>query len=567
MAGRLAGVRSILVDPIHPEEEPWWTRMKRWPERVLLARTSVGRHDSPCKPDENRGRYQFGEARDLVALGHSDLPPSRIVVCAICVGYTSKRGFASPISPTTGTSENANAKLARFYAAAGRMPRRRLSVSVRPRRCSGPNAARLFSTAFAPRSEGSMTSPWTIWRRCATVRWPTRRSAKRSTTSSASLCWTRAKRCRWRTGRANSKRPAATFRSSCSIIRSIRWPPARNRCLANLLIERGQILTEQARQPEKSAEERDRLLDQARELLPGCAEGVRRSSTPSSTRLRRRLERLDPNDAETIQRRNQVRSEIILTRLALAKMLYEIAFTYEPDSYRREGFSSGRRRPSSTSTTESTNNGSAAAFSALKRPAATRKLGDYAKATAILDELAALRSSDDEGFRHIRTAATELALQTYLLPQVKKYKEAWAVLRKVGEQRRAAGRAGQRSDGRQVSRRPGRVGARPIARQERRRPGEARAEYLKTRQGLAVVGGKFSRRVSAEGPAAVCRSAVDRRPGACRNAEGFRRRLRPRQARLGAAARRRLETRTGRAVAGRGAGVLPFRLGARAAAT
>ena len=26
MAGRLAGVRSILVDPIHPEEEPWWTR-------------------------------------------------------------------------------------------------------------------------------------------------------------------------------------------------------------------------------------------------------------------------------------------------------------------------------------------------------------------------------------------------------------------------------------------------------------------------------------------------------------------------------------------------------------
>jgi uncharacterized protein len=38
MAGRLAGVRTILVDPIHPEEEPWFTRMKRWPERVVLAR-------------------------------------------------------------------------------------------------------------------------------------------------------------------------------------------------------------------------------------------------------------------------------------------------------------------------------------------------------------------------------------------------------------------------------------------------------------------------------------------------------------------------------------------------
>jgi HAD superfamily phosphatase (TIGR01668 family) len=38
MAGRLAGVRTILVDPIHPEEEPWFTRMKRVPERLVLAR-------------------------------------------------------------------------------------------------------------------------------------------------------------------------------------------------------------------------------------------------------------------------------------------------------------------------------------------------------------------------------------------------------------------------------------------------------------------------------------------------------------------------------------------------
>lgn len=38
MAGRLAGIRSILVEPIHPEEEPWYTRLKRWPERLVLAR-------------------------------------------------------------------------------------------------------------------------------------------------------------------------------------------------------------------------------------------------------------------------------------------------------------------------------------------------------------------------------------------------------------------------------------------------------------------------------------------------------------------------------------------------
>jgi HAD superfamily phosphatase (TIGR01668 family) len=41
MAGRLAGIRTILVKPMHPEEEPWFTRLKRWPERVLLRR--IGR--------------------------------------------------------------------------------------------------------------------------------------------------------------------------------------------------------------------------------------------------------------------------------------------------------------------------------------------------------------------------------------------------------------------------------------------------------------------------------------------------------------------------------------------
>jgi len=36
MAGRLAGLTSILVEPLHPEEEPWFTRLKRRPERLLL---------------------------------------------------------------------------------------------------------------------------------------------------------------------------------------------------------------------------------------------------------------------------------------------------------------------------------------------------------------------------------------------------------------------------------------------------------------------------------------------------------------------------------------------------
>ncbi len=42
LAARLAGLTSILVRPIHPEEEPWFTRLKRGPERCLLRRMNVG---------------------------------------------------------------------------------------------------------------------------------------------------------------------------------------------------------------------------------------------------------------------------------------------------------------------------------------------------------------------------------------------------------------------------------------------------------------------------------------------------------------------------------------------
>ncbi|MGO9107840.1 MAG: YqeG family HAD IIIA-type phosphatase [Thermoguttaceae bacterium] len=38
MAGRLAGLTTFLVEPIHPEDEPWFTRLKRRPERWLLPK-------------------------------------------------------------------------------------------------------------------------------------------------------------------------------------------------------------------------------------------------------------------------------------------------------------------------------------------------------------------------------------------------------------------------------------------------------------------------------------------------------------------------------------------------
>jgi predicted HAD superfamily phosphohydrolase YqeG len=44
LAGRWAGVKCILVRPLHPEEEPWFTRIKRTPERLWLRWLSRKNH-------------------------------------------------------------------------------------------------------------------------------------------------------------------------------------------------------------------------------------------------------------------------------------------------------------------------------------------------------------------------------------------------------------------------------------------------------------------------------------------------------------------------------------------
>jgi len=53
LAGRLAGLKTVLVRPIHPEDEPWFTRLKRGPERFLLRRFAV-EVESAAQPARSR---------------------------------------------------------------------------------------------------------------------------------------------------------------------------------------------------------------------------------------------------------------------------------------------------------------------------------------------------------------------------------------------------------------------------------------------------------------------------------------------------------------------------------
>lgn len=50
LAGNLAGLTTILVTPIHPEEEPWFTRLKRPLEKFVLRFDRRTRSEKEVQP-------------------------------------------------------------------------------------------------------------------------------------------------------------------------------------------------------------------------------------------------------------------------------------------------------------------------------------------------------------------------------------------------------------------------------------------------------------------------------------------------------------------------------------
>ncbi|MFZ1936834.1 MAG: hypothetical protein WCB27_22345 [Thermoguttaceae bacterium] len=197
-----------------------------------------------------------------------------------------------------------------------------------------------------------------------------------------------------------------------------------NRQLGGVLIEQGKLERELARQSGKMPDERDRLLEQARGLFADAQKALAVVDAQLN-KTQKSFGKLDPSDAAAVQRRNQVRGEIILTRLALAKTLYEIAATYEPDSNRRRVALEDAAAKFGEYYWKYEQWLGGCVFR-LEEARCYQELGDYAKAMPILDQLGSLRSDEEQGFRQIRTAATKLALQSLLAPQMKKYKDAWA---------------------------------------------------------------------------------------------------------------------------------------------
>jgi cellulose synthase operon protein C len=194
------------------------------------------------------------------------------------------------------------------------------------------------------------------------------------------------------------------------------------RYLATILIEQAQVKTQRSRQAELSAVEKQRLLDDARSLLQEAQQSLSALDTQIGKRLKG-YKSVKKEDVTAIAARERLQNEAILTRLALAGILYAQSQTYEPGSKQwREQLASAAAEFSKYYWLY--NKWLGCGDFRLREALCYKELGQYTRALQVLDELAAPQPDDNEVARRFRTTATAMALQIDLLPQVKRYQEA-----------------------------------------------------------------------------------------------------------------------------------------------
>jgi len=100
--------------------------------------------------------------------------------------------------------------------------------------------------------------------------------------------------------------------------------------LANVLFERGRIQREAAEEADDAAQ-REAMMAEVRQVLEK-AQQLFSVQKDQSVERHAAFGNIDPNDAAKIEERNQVRKDILESRMALAAIEYELALTMPPDS-------------------------------------------------------------------------------------------------------------------------------------------------------------------------------------------------------------------------------------------
>ncbi|MBN1395270.1 MAG: hypothetical protein JW959_09620 [Pirellulales bacterium] len=198
-----------------------------------------------------------------------------------------------------------------------------------------------------------------------------------------------------------------------------------SRNIADLKIERGESMLEEGLKPGNTPEEKQRWLEQARAKFAEA----QKSLIEIDTRLvkkKKRGNKLELSTPELVAERDRLVAEMMLTRFSLSKTFYDLAQTYPKGG--KENKTLLRKAVDKFSYFYWKYNRWLGGLSfRLEHARCHKELGEYERALEILVALSIPNPGEDDGFRRLRAAATKMAMEICLLPEVKNPKEAWVL--------------------------------------------------------------------------------------------------------------------------------------------
>jgi tetratricopeptide (TPR) repeat protein len=202
---------------------------------------------------------------------------------------------------------------------------------------------------------------------------------------------------------------------------------AANTQLANVMVERGRLKSELASGSSKTPEQKKALREAARAHYQE-AEKVFASAEEHYYERAKELKELDdPSKVSNLEEaRQEAYADLVQARLFLAGVIYEIGKTYDPGSKEfKEKLTEAAERYSDLYEKYGTLLGGL--YARMWEGRAYKELGETDKAINVFKEMLTL-PAESPVFRSLMTQSLALALETYLLPDVKNYTDAVAMV-------------------------------------------------------------------------------------------------------------------------------------------
>jgi tetratricopeptide (TPR) repeat protein len=198
---------------------------------------------------------------------------------------------------------------------------------------------------------------------------------------------------------------------------------AANTQLANVLVERGRIKTELASRSSKSAAEKKALMAEARAQFEKAQKVFESAEEHYYERAKNLKESADPTKVPNLEEAQQeAYRDLVQARLFLAGVIYEVGKTYDPKSkeYKEKLTEAAKQYGELYEKYGSYVGG---LYARMWEGRTYKELGEPDKAINIFKEMMTL-PADAPVFRTLISQSLALALETYLLPDVKNYAEA-----------------------------------------------------------------------------------------------------------------------------------------------